>query len=71
VKYAYIHPECGEPAFFLTKMPNSGETADSKKATHLDGSPIKYGDLMRCDSCGRVLIGTPMIKNIVEWEDEE
>jgi len=70
-KYVYIHPECGKPAFFLTERPKYGERTDSKKATHLDGSPIKHGELMKCGSCGEIFIGMPMTKNIVEWKDEK
>jgi len=50
--YAYIHPDCGKPAFLLTEIPGPRAPHTSKGILHLDRTPMEYGADMVCESCG-------------------
>lgn len=65
--YAYIHPECGKPAFLLTKRPEPGTVFSSKTAAHLNGSPMEYGSKVWCESCDKPVFqigGIPSTENV-------
>jgi len=69
--WAYIHGDCGQAAFLLKEMPKPGEVSDATKATWLDGTPIKNGDTIKCDSCKMPIYEPISVDNIVPWGDEE
>lgn len=48
------HTDCGKPAFLYDGYPERGSKRVSSKAQHLDGTPIEYGSVMCCDSCGEI-----------------
>jgi len=50
--YAYIHPDCGKPAFLLEAMPEPCSPKTSAYIRHLDGSPMEYAGEVKCESCG-------------------
>lgn len=55
MKYAYIHTECGNPAFLLAEYPKKGAHVKADMALHLDGSAPQSGADVICGSCGKTV----------------
>ena len=56
MKIELIHNQCGGVAFLYEESALVRYAdAESRHASHVDGSPIPSGSLMLCDSCGEVV----------------
>lgn len=64
-RLVYIDPNCGKPAFYMTRMPQKYDPVRADDAEHLDGGKMIAQSPIRCGSCGR-LMGQPETKNIRE-----
>lgn len=65
--FVYMHNTprgCGRPGWLMWRLPEYASSLKSADALHLDGRPIKFGESLRCDTCGRVLIMTPSTHDI-------
>jgi len=49
--YAYIHDQCGKPAFLLTEMPRPLDIASSAISLGLNYQPIERASVATCQSC--------------------
>jgi hypothetical protein len=58
--YAYIHQECGKPAFLYDHMPAVGEPVTSRHVRTLDGKEIEPCSKRVCESCGKPVFGKGM-----------
>ena len=69
--YAYIHQECGKPAFYYDHLPLAGEQRSYGEAAHINGDPMEDCGPRFCDSCGYWLTGIVSLKHFVKLEDLE
>lgn len=54
---AYECPHCGGNAFYLKRMPSSGERARAEDAFFKDGSSPASNTPIKCQECGKYLAG--------------
>jgi hypothetical protein len=59
-----MHPECGQVAFYMDRMPHPGMVVSSEGVTLLDGNHPEPIDRIVCGSCGQFLKNWPRTQDI-------
>lgn len=47
------HVDCGQPAIVALRPIRRGSVISSGDFQHIDGRPMRRGEMVRCDSCHR------------------
>ena len=69
--YAYIHSECGKPAFMADHLPRAGDHVSSKGMFRLDRkTPLSYGSLMFCGTCNQKVGERLRVESFKRVDDE-
>ena len=70
-EFALVHKcGCGKPAFLRDTKPLLADLVSERGCFHLDGTPVRYGDPLVCESCGEELGIGDLIADWFEPIDE-